>query len=131
MPGGDVIALALRLENVRDNGLVGDAGAGSSGLRGTRLGGPIDPFPGWEGVGDVREADRGDMLAAIDAAFSAAIGRVDVNLGANGGQAFGIALEREAFFDQLLAEAARPERVIGMVSDTRHLIEKADILIAA
>jgi hypothetical protein len=48
-------------------------------------------------VGDAREADPWDMLAAIDAVISAAIRRIDVDLGANGRQALGIALGRESF----------------------------------
>ncbi len=82
-------------------------------------------------VGDISETDPRDMLAAIDAAFSTAIRRVGVNLGANGRQALRVPLERKAFLDQLLAEVACPERIVGMVGAARHLIEKADILIAA
>src|SRR5262249_45888468 len=70
------------------------------------------------------------MLAAIDAAVSSTIRRVEVHLRANSGQALRVSLEREAFLDQLLAEVARLEWIIG-TGNARHLIEEADILIAA
>ena len=70
------------------------------------------------------------MFAAIDTAVSFTIQRVEVNLRANSGQALRISLEGEAFFDQLLAKVARFEWIVG-TGNARHLIEKADILIAA
>jgi hypothetical protein len=70
------------------------------------------------------------MLAAIDAAVSSTLWRVEVNRRANSGQALRISLEGEAFFDQLLAEVARLEWIIW-TGNAWHLIVKADILIAA
>ncbi len=93
----------------------------------SQVGRSIDCRP----VRDVCEADPRDMFAAIDAAVSVTIRRVEVNLRANGRQALCISLERTAFFNQLLAEAACLERIIGMVVDARHLIAKTDVLITA
>src|SRR5215470_3380989 len=82
-------------------------------------------------VGNVREADPRYMLSGVNALVPAAVWRVEIDRRADAGQAFGISLEREALGDQLLAEAAGLERVIGVVGLARHLIAKTDVLIAA
>src|SRR5262245_40796704 len=71
------------------------------------------------------------MLAGIDAGVAVAARRVDIDRGADGGQILRIALERQALLDQLLAEIARLERIVPMVGRARHLIEEADIVVAA
>jgi hypothetical protein len=60
-----------------------------------------------------------------------AAGRIEIDGRADLRQAFGIALERQALLDQLLAQIARRERVVGMAGLARDLIEKTDIVVAA
>src|SRR5262249_62047885 len=48
----------------------------------------------------------------------------------DGGKALRITLERKSFLDQLLAEIARHERIVGMIGGAGHYIRKPDILIA-
>jgi hypothetical protein len=74
---------------------------------------------------------QGNVLAAIDAVASPAARRIEVELGADGWQAFRVAFERKAFFDQLFAQIARHERIVGVIGGAWHLIGKADILVAA
>jgi hypothetical protein len=69
-------------------------------------------------------------FAGVNALVSAAVRRIELDRRADAGQAFRISLEREAFGDQLLAEVAGLERVVGVVGFARHLIAKADVLIA-
>jgi hypothetical protein len=68
------------------------------------------------------------MLAGVNALVPAAVWRIEIDRRADAGQAFGISLEREALGDQLLAEAAGLERVIGVVGLARYLIAKANVL---
>src|SRR5262249_30968323 len=71
------------------------------------------------------------MLAGIHALVRAAVRGVQISRRADIRQTLRIALEREALPDELLAEIAGLERIIGMGSFAGYLIEKADILVAA
>ena len=71
------------------------------------------------------------MLAGVNALVPVAVRRIEIDRRADARQAFGIALERKALGDQLLAEAAGLERVVWVVGLARHLVAKADVLIAA
>src|SRR5260370_37501441 len=71
----------------------------------SQVGRSIDCRP----VRDVCEADPRDMFAAINAAVSVTIRRVEVNLRANGRKAVCILPERTALFYQLVSLGAWPE----------------------
>jgi hypothetical protein len=81
-------------------------------------------------VGNIREADPGDMLAGVDALIGPAILWVKIGGRAYIGQ-LRVPLEGQTFSDELFAEIAGLERIIAVAGFAGHLIEKADVLVAA
>ena len=78
-------------------------------------------------VRDVAKADPWDVLAGIDAGAGGSKSTCEPICR----QALCVAFERKTFLDQLLAQIARRERVVGIIGSAWHLIGKAHILIAA
>jgi hypothetical protein len=71
------------------------------------------------------------MFAGVDALIGPAIRWVKIGRRADIGQVLRIPLEGETLPDELFAEIAGLERIIGMVGFAGHSIEKPDILVAA
>src|SRR4029077_3719592 len=71
------------------------------------------------------------MLAGIDALICPAIRWVKIHGRADIGQALRVPLEGETLSDELFAEIAGRERVIGVAGFAGYPIEKADVLVAA
>jgi hypothetical protein len=86
-------------------------------------------FP-WLSRSEHCQTDPGHVLAAINAGDALTIRRIEVDLGADGGQALRVSFERQTLLDQLFAQIGRHEGVVGMVGGAGHLICEADILIA-